>query len=312
MLRAAVLLGTAALACACTNPSQPDPAEPVRVEVAVDGGDDRLVGTAPVRARVPAGATVAVRNANRGSTATHVFTSTRPPPDGPALFSRTAAGARPNAAVWGACLGGRATAVTSTCPVLPIQGPREWDGTAYASLGSVLPGEARELRLSPALQGRQLQLWCSVHPELSVTLDVGGRASAPPAPAPAAAAALPPARPGEVVVAPQDGRTELLAYAPAVTTVRAGGTVTWRVPGRAPHTVELLAEPELEDTTPAEARPDAPAGGWDGRSPVRSGFLSSDPGAPGGSTFRLQFLVPGRYAYACRFHPQMRGEVVVS
>jgi plastocyanin len=306
-----VLLGAAALACACTGSSEQGPTQPVRVELAVDGGDDAAIGTAPVRAVVPAGATVALTNANTGASPTHVFTSL-PPGQAPALFTRARGGALPNAAVWGLCLGGRATAATRSCPVPPIEGPTAWDGEDYASLGSVLPGEVRELRLSPALDdGRELRLWCSLHPDLQVTLEIGDEPSAAPTPAPVDPVTQT-ARRGEVLVAPQSEGTELLAYVPAATTVRAGGTVTWRVPGPAPHTVELLAEPELEDTTPAESVPDAPAGGWDGRSPIRSGFLSTDPGAPGGSAFSVRFLRPGRYAYACRFHPQMRGEIVVT
>jgi plastocyanin len=283
----------------------------VRVEVAVDGGDDEVIGTAPVRAVVPPGATVALANANRGTSATHVFTSL-PPGKAPAVFTRARGGALPNAAVWGLCLGGRATAASRTCPVPPIEGPSVWDGGDYASLGSVLPAEVRELRLSPALeQGRELRLWCSLHPDLQVTLEVGAQPAPPPAPAPPTTAS-PTAPAGTVLVAPQSAGAELLAYVPATTTVPVGGTVVWRVPGPAPHTVELLAEPELEDTTPAESVPDAPAGGWDGRSPIRSGFLSTDPGAPGGTTFSVRFLRGGRYAYACRFHPQMRGEVLVT
>jgi plastocyanin len=305
-----VLLGAAALAGACSDAADPLPA-PARVEVAVDGGDDRLVGTLALRAVLPPGGTLALVNANRGTSATHVFTSAAPG-EGPPVFTRAGGGALPNAAVWGACLGGRASAQTRTCPVLPVEGPRDWDGDAYASLGSVLPGEVRELRLSPALQdGRELRLWCSLHPGLSVTLQVGDAPSAPPTPAPADAV-LPAAGTGDVLVAPQDGDQELLAYVPATTTVRAGGTVTWRVPGTSPHTVELGAEPELADTTAAEATPDAPDGGWDGRGTARSGFLSADAGAPGGTAFQLRFLRPGRYAYVCRFHPQMRGTVVVT
>jgi len=127
-----------------------------------------------------------------------------------------------------------------------------------------------------------------------------------------------PARPAdgaEVEVAPaqDDPAGELLAFAPSSVTVGVGQQGRWRVPGRAVHTVELgRDEVELGDTTPGDAVPHRPAGPWDGRAPVWSGFLSSDASAPGGTTFALRFGRAGRYTFQCRFHPQMTGTVVVA
>lgn len=282
-----------------------------------DGGTAEVVGAAGVTASVRPGAEVLLRNANRDEgtrSATHLLTSARPG-SGPALFLRGV----PNGAVWGACLGGTASAVTVTCPVPPVEGPDSWDGETYLSVGALLAGESRTLRLSPSLEpGRVLQLWCSLHPSLEVRLQVADADAGTDAPSldvEAVRASLPEPASHEVLVAPdsQEPHAELLAYVPAEITLAAGETVTWRVTGPSPHTVELGGgEVELGDTTAVEARPDAPAAGWDGAGAVRSGFLSSDPGAPGGTSFSLRFDRPGRYAVHNRFHPQMTGAVVVT
>ena len=283
----------------------------------IDGGTDAVIGTAPVRAGVRPGAVVKVRNANRGGdvhSATHLLTSARPGA-GPSLFTPAAGGAVPNGAVWGACLGGRADVSTRTCPVPPVEGPTTWDGDDYLSLGAVLPGETREIRLADSVPtGRTLRLWCSLHPTLSVELKVGGSEAAPSRPAVEPAPTAGRAVGTNVIVAPaQDAPpAEQLRFAPATVTVAVGEQVRWRVPGRSVHTVEIgRGEVELGDTTPADGAPHAPRGPWDGREPVWSGFLSTDPSAPGGSTFSLRFGRAGRYTFQCRFHPQMTGTVVV-
>ena len=284
----------------------------MRVVVPLDGGSDEVVDARPVRATVPAGAVVALRHAGSGRTSTHLLTSARPG-TGPHVFTRVAAGARPNAAVWGFCSGGAATTASVTCPVPPVEGPREWDGEQYLSLGAVLAGETRELRLSPALAGRELRLWCSLHPALEVALEVGAPPSAPASPPPLVPEPVPVPPAGQVLVGPDAaaGRQEVLGFVPAQVRVPVGGTVTWRADGPSPHTVELGATPELGDTTPAEAAPLVPPGGYDGTGPARSGLLSTDPGAPGGTAFSVRFVRAGRFPYACRVHPGMTGTVVV-
>jgi plastocyanin len=288
-----------------------------QVSVRIDSGSAEVIGTAGVTAAVRPGADVRLVNGNRDTatrSATHLLTSA-PPGEGPAVFLRGV----PNGAVWGACLGGAATTTTTTCPVPPVEGPDSWDGDAYLSLGALLAGEERTLRLSSALEpGRTLRLWCSLHPSLEVRLRVGEElqdAEAPAVDADLARSTLPAPGPHEVLVAPDasDPRAELLAFVPSETSIRAGESVTWRVSGPSPHTVELGGgEVELGDTTAVEAQPAAPPSGWDGTGTVRSGFLSSDPGAPGGTSFTLRFTEPGRYVVHNRFHPQMTGTIVVT
>jgi plastocyanin len=307
-------VGAASLVAAC---SASDPPAAQQVSVRVDGGTAGVIGTAGVTAPVRPGTEVLLVNGNRDAdtrSATHLLTSA-PPGQGPPVFLRGV----PNGAVWGACLGGAASASTITCPLPPVEGPDSWDGDAYVSLGALLAGEERTLRLSSALEpGRTLRLWCSLHPDLQVQLRVGEEVQSVEAPAveaDQARSALPAPGPNEVLVAPdsQDPQAELLAFVPDEIAIRAGESVTWRLSGPSPHTVELgSGAVELGDTTAREAQPEAPAGGWDGAGAVRSGFLSSDPGAPGGTSFTLRFTEPGRYVVHNRFHPQMTGTVVVT
>lgn len=253
-------------------------------------------------------------------TVTHLLTSSPPGPS-PAVFLRSGSGAVPNTVVWGPCLGGQVTPATRECPVVPIEGPKTWNGDDYLSLGALLPGESRELRLSPALKvGRTLSLWCRLHPALRVDLTVGGAgrdASAPAidaAQARARAAALP-RRAAEVLVAPvlPDPVAEVLDFVPRRTSVRVGEAVTWSLDSPSPHTVEFGAGEDLglNDSVAADAAA-SPGREWDGQGRYSSGFLSSDNGAPGGTRFSLRFTRPGRYAFRCRFHPLMTGEVVVA
>jgi hypothetical protein len=70
-------------------------------------------------------------------------------------------------------------------------------------------------------------------------------------------------------------------FAPATATVAAGGKVTWKLVGEAPHSIT------------------AGDGSFD------SGIL--DPGA----SFSQTFDEPGTYAYSCLVHPNMKGTVQV-
>ena len=72
-------------------------------------------------------------------------------------------------------------------------------------------------------------------------------------------------------------------FNPPTLTVKAGQTVTWVNKDDHDHTVEEDREKD----------------GFD------SGNLS------GGDTFRHEFPKPGKYKYACSYHPRMKGTIVV-
>jgi hypothetical protein len=95
--------------------------------------------------------------------------------------------------------------------------------------------------------------------------------------------------------------------------VISAGTVVWRNPSRAPHTVELGIDeaPHLTHTVPADTIPVVPADGrWDGEGQVRSGILSTDPGV-GRTELRLTFTRPGLYTAYDRFAPSVTTQVRV-
>jgi plastocyanin len=311
-------------------------------EVLVDGGTEALVATGDVRVRARPGDVVRITSANRGaeglapegepageeghgdhgSTVVHAFVAAPPdgdPDDLPPLFVEAQGGAGPNAGVWGACRGGDAAEAVGTCPVAPIDGPQGWDGRGYWSTGAMLPGEHRDIPLAADVAPGTLRLLCSLHPELAVEVVVTDDPGSPPepveAPTPQPPDEVEPADPerGLVVVAPATEDTTVLAFSPATVEVQVGEEVRWVTTTRAPHDLTFGAEeaPDLQHTDPTDALPDLPDGPWDGRGTVRSGYLSTDPSAPGGTTASLTFGAPGTYDYVCRFHPAMTGTVVV-
>lgn len=323
---AATVLAVAALAvsCASTGPTVRD--------VVVDGGTAEVTLTRPVEVEARPGDTVRIRHAGTAE-------APRPgadAPDGhghlvgathalvaadrgalPPLFVPRRGGAAPNAAVWGHCRGGVPAADLDGCPVPSIEGPRRWDGRSYWSTGAMLPGESREVPLDADLAAGRYTLTCVLHPELSVTIQVGEDPGPPPSP-PATGGPGAPSPPTtaerEVATGYPGDAVRVNRFHPAELTIRPGQAVTWTVSSPDPHEVVLGVDepPELVDTPPAAAVPSAPAGAWGGASPVRSGFLSTDPSAPGGSRFSLTFATPGTYRYHCRFHPVMSGTVTVT
>lgn len=83
-----------------------------------------------------------------------------------------------------------------------------------------------------------------------------------------------------------DGGTRVairgFAFHPARVVIRAGDSVVWTNADAAPHTAT------------------GTDGAWD------TGGLAR------GASGVIRFTEPGRYAYLCSYHPQMRGEVVVT
>lgn len=105
---------------------------------------------------------------------------------------------------------------------------------------------------------------------------------------------------------PAGHAVEVLTATPGTVRIPVGGTVTWRVPGRSPHTVELGVgsdhPPSLSHTTAADTTPTVPQGRrWDGRGVVRSGVLSDDPSVRR-TSFSVVFTRPGTYRAHDRFH----------
>jgi plastocyanin len=136
---------------------------------------------------------------------------------------------------------------------------------------------------------------CTIHPEMTGTLTVAaaplgtdpgavlaasgqGAGTA----TPAAATDPPPAPPATEPPDPVEVSVVDFAFEPAAVRLPAGGTVTWRLTGSAPHTVSAV-----------DASFD-------------SGTL--EPGA----VFSHRFDAPGTYGYVCAFHPQMTGTIEVT
>jgi len=147
--------------------------------------------------------------------------------------------------------------------------------------------------LAPGARSRQVfrsagtfSFLCSIHPEMRGTVVVRASAAAgPAAPAPAATptpAPTPTPVPSAASGAP--GRTVTIvdfAFEPGEVRVPVGTTVAWQNAGTAPHTVT------------------AREGSFD------SGTIAA------GASFSRTFAAPGTFAFACQFHPEMTGTVVV-
>jgi plastocyanin len=130
---------------------------------------------------------------------------------------------------------------------------------------------------------------CQIHPEMTGRISVtGSTGEAPPAApnptprrTPVPPPALAPSTNGEAAPSSADVSIVDFAFQPAAIRVGVGGTVTWRNGGAAPHTVT------------------AGDGSFD------SGMVSA------GGSFARTFTAPGTFAFACQFHPEMVGTVVV-
>ncbi|WP_306913481.1 hypothetical protein [Arthrobacter sp. V4I6] len=321
---------------ACTPaPGETDAGAPTpdgHREVVLDLGAADVVDLRPVTVQAAPGDVVVLRSGNPGrgpddeSPVHHLFTSA---PEGtpPPLFIPAGGGLAPNPGVWGVCRGGEAANATSGCPVPPIEGPRHYDGRSYFSLGALLPGEQRELPLSEDLEPGTYRFTCAVHPHLHVDVEVvEDPAPASPRPPLEAAEAKGQARGlaaahaehravDETVVLlapqPENPPAEVLQAVPAEVHVAVGGTVVWRNPSRAPHTVELGINeaPHLTHTAPADTVPIVPADGrWDGEGRVQSGILSTGVGR---TELRLTFTRPGLYVAYDRFAPSVTTQVRV-
>ena len=159
---------------------------------------------------------------------------------------------------------------------------REHTATGDAFDTGVLGSGARSTQQFPA--AGTFSFLCQIHPEMRGTVSVQGTSAAPspatvPTPVPATPAPTAPPSPAatETAVAIVD-----FSFDPPQVEVAAGTTVSWTNRGAAPHTVT------------------ANDGTFD------SGTVAA------GAAFSRRFDAPGRFTYACTFHPDMVGTVVVA
>ena len=123
-------------------------------------------------------------------------------------------------------------------------------------------------------------------------------------------------------------RFSLLRFYPSDTTVKVGGTVTWKWTGfNEVHTVTILEQPGLDDLAsalfagpsldpvgalPTEA-PGAPVvhtADVHGNGLLGSGLIP-DPAGAAPNTFMAQFNSPGVFSYRCLIHDGMTGTITV-
>lgn len=303
-------------------------------EVAIDGGTEVAIGLRDVAVQAEPGQVVRIRNANQGPVGRAAAEADRPGsvvhilvagPPGP-LFTGTGDDIVPTPALWRPCIG-EPPAPAGPC----AEGPPTlaWDGEARLSTGAIPAGGGVEVRLAEDMPVGEHRLVCALHPQLSLRVLVTERATADPA------AAVPPdpvpldgvldaAIPGgTVMVGPTEGQVAAGVLVPAEVRVAAGEPVSWTVPGPAPHQLVLAAEaaPTPGQTAvtsqgpvpgvPTGAPMPSPTGNWDGVGEASSGWMSTDPSAPGGAVWTMTVTTPGTYAVRCRIHPSMEGRLVV-
>ena len=159
---------------------------------------------------------------------------------------------------------------------------REHTATGDAFDTGVLNSGARSRESFPS--AGTFSFLCQIHPDMRGTVNVRGASGAAPAPA---ASPTPTPRPTPVPPIVSESGTKAasivdFAFDPDSLPVATGTTVTWQNRGTAPHTVT------------------AADGSFD------SGMIAA------GGTYARTFDAPGTFAFACSFHPDMTGTVVVS
>ncbi len=298
------------------------------IEVDVDGGASDVAVLGDIVIAVRPGQTVILRHAGdtisgAESPITHAFAGPSAPPP---VFTPTGGGLVPTPAVWGPCQGGAAEEIVGACPIPAAEGPKSWDGLAYWSTGAMVPSETREITLADEIAEGEHILTCALHPDLRVVLSVDGENSPEPdtdAVVDAARAAVEDEAEGSDVTVTAGLSVEgayVVAFSPQTVSIPIGGSVTWRAGASTPVDVVFGAVSGADDanplslahTVPTDGVPTGDAGAWDGKSDLRSGFLSADL-ATGASAqeWTVTFTRPGTYTYASRFGDAMIGTVVV-
>jgi len=225
-----------------------------------------------------------------------------------------------NPAVFGPCyLAAGATKALDQCasPNLPA-----YDGKGYWNSGAISPGPAAHdvtIKLADNIPDGQYTYICVLHPAMNGVLTIGKDRKSPADVAHAAAATestattaalaitVPPTQPNTISAGWGTAAVSYNEFAPLVTTVRAGTTVTWvnHHPDE-PHTV-TFASPFKSPEDPGVPAP----GGVKSGAPYSGGFANSGFIA-GPQTFALKFVKAGTYNFVCAIHPGMHGTVTVT
>jgi plastocyanin len=224
-----------------------------------------------------------------------------------------------------------ATTTMNSCPTPanPAAAPA-YAGKGFWSTGAIsnaapLPKSAK-LTLADSIPDGTYTYMCMLHPFMAGSIKVdkdaerltptAARAEADAASAKAitnANALKPPAATAGTVTAGWGDRiTVVQGFDPAVITIKAGETVTWKnATAYEPHTVTFKSPYK----TPGDEGIPAPHGDKSGSSYTggftSSGFIGPAPFFPS-STFSLKFTKAGTYDYVCAIHPGMAGKVTVT
>jgi plastocyanin len=158
---------------------------------------------------------------------------------------------------------------------------REHTATGDAFDTGVLNSGARSTEAFPS--PGTFSFLCQIHPDMHGTVNVPSTSGAAPPPAATPKPTADPTPVPPIIPAPGTKAASVVDFAfdPASLEVTTGTTVTWQNRGQAPHTVT------------------ASDGSFD------SGLIAA------GGTYSRTFDSPGTFAFACSFHPDMSGTVVV-
>jgi plastocyanin len=296
-----------------------------------DGQHVLVAATFPVKVEVRPGDTVLFEN--RSTEGPHTVTFGASPLDPDPLPVMTRSGV-PNPVVFGPCYSDPApTADAEACPSPPPATPPAFDGVGYWNSG-VIPAfsgsgapAAVAMKIADDAPVDSFSYSCMLHRYMSgqievveadvdrempsevaasierlrsAALNAAGRLTEPAVPTVGAS----------VVAGWGDKVSAVNRFAPAVTRIKAGETVTWKALSPfEPHTVTF----ESPFRSPDDAGVFTAGGAKDGSRYSggfsHSGFIGPEPF--GTDSFSLTFTKRGSYPYVCALHPGMAGQVDV-
>jgi len=197
-----------------------------------------------------------------------------------------------------------------------------YDGKGYWNAGAVSPGpQAHDvtIKLADNIPDGQYTFVCVLHRAMNGILTIGKDRKSPADVAHAAAASessattdalaikVPPTQPNVITTGWGTDEVSYNEFAPLVTTVPAGTTVTWedRHPDE-PHTITF----DSPFKSPEDPRVPAPGGVKSGA--AYSGGFSNSGFIAGPLRFTLKFTKAGTYNFICAIHPGMHGTIKVT